>query len=204
MWSCDVTWTDQKHYISTIAVPMVTKPVEGVRYRKELQTKSSHSSSMRWCYEVRWQVRYIISSLSENQRHKTMKVTNLQWDFPIIKGRWHFDHVTNTRSRGNLKNLYLQLHKTYGHWTWQGADFEEEVQSPNGQVFSDFDRKKNFVFIVLLAFFNYTLDLIILLIALYIYKLATVHVPLAYMLNAHSRLSTHEPHIYPNICVLIP
>ena len=64
--------------------------------------------------------------------------------------------------------------------------------------------KKNFVFIVLLVFFKYTLDLIILLIALYIYKLTTVHVPLAYMSNVHSRLSTHEPHIYSNICVLIP
>ena len=24
----------------------------------------------------------------------------------------------------NFKNLYFFFHKTYGHWTWQGVDFE--------------------------------------------------------------------------------
>ena len=28
----------------------------------------------------------------------------------------------------NFKNLYLHFHKTYGHFTWQGLDFDEEVQ----------------------------------------------------------------------------
>ena len=36
--------------------------------------------------------------------------------------------------RNNLRNLDLHFHKTYGHWTWQVAYFEEQFQHANAWV----------------------------------------------------------------------
>ena len=37
------------------------------------------------------------------------------WEALTIIGTWPFDHVTNVRSSGNLKNVYRHFLNTYGH-----------------------------------------------------------------------------------------
>ena len=44
---------------------------------------------------------------------------------------WPFAQVTNVRSPGSLKNLYVLFLNTYGHKTGQGADFRAERQLVN-------------------------------------------------------------------------
>ena len=37
-----------------------------------------------------------------------------------------------------MNNLYTQFYRTYVHYTWQGAEFKEEVQHANANVVNDF------------------------------------------------------------------
>ena len=48
------------------------------------------------------------------QKTREHQITDLQWESPILKAIWPFDHVTNERSLDSLKNLYFHGHKTYG------------------------------------------------------------------------------------------
>ena len=55
-------------YISTITMPVVTKPVRMVSYCEDLPPKNSNDSSIRWSWEVKWQIKYIISPTVEDPR----------------------------------------------------------------------------------------------------------------------------------------
>ena len=52
--------------------------------------------------------------LQKTYEHQITQGADLQWQAPIVKATWPFDHVTNVRSRDNLKNLYFHYHKCYG------------------------------------------------------------------------------------------
>lgn len=43
------------------------------------------------------------------------KGADLLGEAPFLKSTWPFDHVTHMRSPDILRNLYLNLHKTFGH-----------------------------------------------------------------------------------------
>ena len=73
-----------------------------------------HDPSRRWSREVTWHIKYLTSSLQRNHEHQTGQGADLSCEASTLKANWSFDHVTNARSRDNLKNLYLHLHKFYG------------------------------------------------------------------------------------------
>ena len=56
---------------------------------------------------------------------------DLEWEVPIRKATLSFNHVTNVKSRDNLKNLCFHYHKTYGQQTWQGASLWVEDENSN-------------------------------------------------------------------------
>ena len=45
---------------------------------------------------------------------QTREVADLRWAATTLKAKLPFDHVTNVRSRDNMKKLYLHFHETYG------------------------------------------------------------------------------------------
>ena len=47
-------------------MPVVTKPVTVVTYCKEFPPKNAHGSSIRWSFEVKWQIKYFISPTAED------------------------------------------------------------------------------------------------------------------------------------------
>ena len=98
---------------------------------KNLSPIYSNDPLMRCSCEVTWQIKCIYTcrwhldakpdkALAYHERHWLTRKSSIV-----------FDHVTNMGSPGSLKKLYLHFHKTCGHWTWQGADFGEEVQRSN-------------------------------------------------------------------------
>ena len=47
-------------------------------------------------------------------KYQIKKGVDLQWEALIFNATCSYDHVTNVRSRVNLKNLYFNYLKTYG------------------------------------------------------------------------------------------
>ena len=52
--------------------------------------------------------------LQKTHGHQARQGADLQWETHTINATWPFDHVTNVRSRDNLKNLHFHYHKTNG------------------------------------------------------------------------------------------
>ena len=55
-----------------------------------------------------------------------------------VDSLWEASTLTNLRLCENLKNLYPKYHETYDHWTWQSANFGEDVQRTKAQVITKF------------------------------------------------------------------
>ena len=53
--------------------------------------------------------------LERTNGNQTRQGDDLTWEALIMKTTWPLDHVTKAMSHATLKNLYLQLHKTYLH-----------------------------------------------------------------------------------------
>ena len=60
--------------------------------------------------------------LQKTHWHKSREDADLQWQAPIPKATWPFDHATNVKWRQSLKNLYFHYHKISYHLPWQGAN----------------------------------------------------------------------------------
>ena len=112
--------TKWKHYISATTMLMVTRLIRVVTYRKEPQLINSDDTSMMWLCEVIWQIEYTVSPPTEDPWKPNRYGADLHWEAPIFKATWPFkaislifEHVTNVRSRDNLKNLYFHYQKSY-------------------------------------------------------------------------------------------
>ena len=79
---------------------------------------------MRWYCETTWQITLYLH-LQKTHGHQTRQGGDLSWEASTIKAFWPSYHVTNVRSNGSLKNLYLDFHKSFGHKVWQFADLVE-------------------------------------------------------------------------------
>ena len=62
---CDITLTNQNHYISTISVPMATKLGRMVTYLDELLPILSHDPLITWSFEITGQTKIIVSPISQ-------------------------------------------------------------------------------------------------------------------------------------------
>ena len=52
--------------------------------------------------------------LKKTHEYQTTQGADLQWEAPILKVTWPFDHVANVRSRNNFENLYFHYQNSYG------------------------------------------------------------------------------------------
>ena len=50
--------------------------------------------------------------LQKTHNHQIKQGTDLKWEAPIYKATWPFDHLTNLKSRDDLKNLFFHCHKS--------------------------------------------------------------------------------------------
>ena len=101
MQSHEVTWKIE-NIISSLSRCLWLPPI------------NVHDPSRRWSCEVMWHIKYFISTLQRTHEHQTEQGTDLPWEASTYKATWPFDHVTNVRSRDNLKNLCLHFYKSYG------------------------------------------------------------------------------------------
>ena len=69
--------------------------------------------------------------LQKTCRGQTKQGVDLQWQAPMLKATWHFDHVTHLTSRDNFKKLYFHPQKTYCQYAWQDANLWYQVQHVN-------------------------------------------------------------------------
>ena len=56
--------------------------------------------------------------LQKTHEHQTKEGDDWQWDAPILKATWPFDHMTFE----NFKNLYFHYHQSYSQYTRQDAN----------------------------------------------------------------------------------
>ena len=86
-----------------------------------------------WFCEITWQIKPIISPITQR-----LSTSDLVWCWLTVRGAYHlnhmtctwpFDHVTNWRSHGTLKNFYL--HNTHGNlvgcWQQGGASAPNQL-----------------------------------------------------------------------------
>ena len=92
---------------------MVTKFVRVVTYFKKLLLINSNDPSMSWPLTRRDKLTTYLH-LQNAHGHRYKQSADIPWEDSTLKTTKPFDHFTNVRSRENLKNLYLHLHKTYG------------------------------------------------------------------------------------------
>ena len=71
-------------------------------YHKEFSPINSHESSIRWLFEVTWQVKYIMSPLAADSWHQTRKAAYLSLETPTLKATWTFDRMSNAKLLENL------------------------------------------------------------------------------------------------------
>ena len=75
--------------------------------------------------------------------NQTRQGADFQWEAPIFKAAWPFDHVTNVRSLDNLENWYFLYHKINSQWTWKCANFRDEAQHTNANFLLGFKWPRN-------------------------------------------------------------
>ena len=46
--------------------------------------------------------------MQKTYEHQIRQGADLQWEAPILKATWPFDHVGNVRLRDNFKNLHYR------------------------------------------------------------------------------------------------
>ena len=81
---------------------MVTLLIRVMTYHMGFSLINSHESSIRWLFEVTWQIKYIIFPLAVDSWHQTRKAAYLAWEAPTLKATWTFDRMKNAKSRENL------------------------------------------------------------------------------------------------------
>ena len=118
---------NKKHYISTTTIAMVTKLGRVVTYHEDLPHIKLHDSSLSWLYEVTWQIKSIISPLSQ-----CLWLQNLSGWWNIARSSQPSICMTPqwaglVRSCNKLSELYLHLEKTQAHQTNPGADLPWET-----------------------------------------------------------------------------
>ena len=69
---------------------------------------------MRWKSRDKLNTLYL--HLQKNHEHQTNQSADSQWEAPILKAAWPFDHVTHVSLRDNFKHLYLLYHNSYGQY----------------------------------------------------------------------------------------
>ena len=82
-------------------------------YWKELPLKNSPDPSSGGHVRSRDKLSKLYLHLQNTRGHQTKQGADLQWEAPILKFKWLFDHVTNVMSLDNLKILYFHYRKTY-------------------------------------------------------------------------------------------
>ena len=112
MCSCEVTW-QIINVIASLSQCLLSSKLPGWWHT----TRNSHPKihmTFQCCFlRLRDKLTYLYFQRTHWQQNG--QGTDLPWEVPNIIATWLFDHVTSTRSRDNLKNLNLHLHKTYGH-----------------------------------------------------------------------------------------
>ena len=91
---------------------MATRLIRVVTYRKELPPINPQISSMKWsCDHVRERDKWdtLNLRLQKTHGHQTSQGTDLQWEIPILKATWPFDHVTDEKWRDSLRNFHYHL-----------------------------------------------------------------------------------------------
>ena len=100
-----------KNIISWLSQCLWSQDLPGWWHTSRSRTRISHNHSVRWSYEVAWQVKYITSPLVIPVDTKVDKVLEMQSEAPFLKAIWPFDHMTNVRSLGILQSLYFHCSK---------------------------------------------------------------------------------------------
>ena len=127
MWS---HVTDQKHYISTITMPIATKPGRKVSCREGLSDIKLHHHLNKYLLGVIWEIRYI-SNCWRPMHTKLYKVMTYHKRLPLIKShnpliiwpRW--GHMTDWKSLLSQNVWPLNL----AGWWLQGGGSEHKCLS---------------------------------------------------------------------------
>ena len=92
---------------------IATRLIRVMTYHKELSPIYLRDPMMWWSFEILWQIKYNISLPIKDPWTPNKVRSWYKWEVSIHKAIWSFDHVTNVKSRDNLKNLYFHHYKTY-------------------------------------------------------------------------------------------
>ena len=111
-WSSNISW-QTKTIISITIMLMTTKFTSVMTYHRRVSPIKTHDSLITWSCEITWQAKLI----------ESISTPNLVgwWQHPSLKATLLFDHVTNVRWRGILKNFnslsqYLWVLTMAGCW----------------------------------------------------------------------------------------
>ena len=82
-------------------MPMVTKLVRVVTYRKEVPPVELHDLPILWSNEVRVELNTLYRHFQNTCEHQTSQVGDLLWETSTFNITCHFDYVTNVGLRSN-------------------------------------------------------------------------------------------------------
>ena len=92
---------------------MVTRFLRVVIYFKKLLLINSDDPLVSWPLTRRDKLTTYLH-LQKAPGHQYKQSADIPREDSTLKTTKPFDHFTNVKSRDNLKNVYLHLHKTYG------------------------------------------------------------------------------------------
>ena len=93
MWSRWVT--QQIKNISPLSQYLWSQDLSGWWHAAKIDHWNSIDPSMRWSFEVTWQIKSHLH-LQTKHVYRTRQAVELPWVYPTLKAKWLFDHMTTT------------------------------------------------------------------------------------------------------------